>query len=145
MKQVIENSKKRVRVIKNGEVVLSACWNMVTTIYHTYCNYTEKTECFLSIGEKCYSGTDRHTVINRSWECYEGQSTISGSFYDIICQVKYSIINDIKKENGWQKFTSKRMEVITPLLENNETLKLLKLVYDEIEHNSSSFIEINID
>lgn len=142
MRQIIENNKKMVIVKHNDEVLAEIVWNMTTNIYHTYCNYVEKTECKLNLKGKCYWGNSQQTVINRSWEYYEGQATISGSLYDIKAGIEDRIKQELKEKNGWGKMTASRNEVWKKAIEDSEEIKIVSFVLDAIRQNSRSKIEL---
>lgn len=144
MKIIIDGQIKQVKVFKDGQHVANFGFE---AIYRSY-NYgfTHEVNMFYSMFEVDRTGhnSSKATYYNRTWECYEYQSCISGCLYNLLEEVKKEIKDRIKEKNGWKKLTEDRKKTVEEAIEQDETIKIIKAVKEEVYNNSSRQIDIQL-
>lgn len=89
-------------------------------------------ECELHIGFQQFDNKTQY--YNRTWECYEFQSVMCSALYDY----KEYVINHLKEtflaERGYKRMTPKLKAEFELLCANNQQLKDIATVREELEH-----------
>lgn len=80
---------------------------------------------YLEIGYEIATHTCHY--LNRTWECYEFQTSMYGCVYDLLDKLESDLIYQYKRDNDISRLTSKRKEAFkTEILEKNEDYIILK-------------------
>lgn len=108
MTKIIKGQIKQVKVYKDDEHVANFGFE---AIYRSY-NYgfTHEVNMFYSLFGVDRTGHNSYkaTYYNRTWECYDYQSCISGCLSCLLEEVKKEITDRVKEQNGWKKLTDEK-------------------------------------
>lgn len=72
---------------------------------------------------------------NRTWESYDYQSVMRGCINDIIDKALKLFISEYKEKNNVTRLTKEKRELVEKNFYNNEDIKELKQVYDELQYS----------
>lgn len=70
---------------------------------------------------------------NRTWECYEFQSSMSGLINNLKDIKTEHLKNQFKQDNNIKRLTEKTKKQLNEIVNNNEAIKLYNLMLNEIK------------
>lgn len=76
--------------------------------------------------------TNKVQYHNRTWECYEFQSSMSGAIHKLLDMRTDRITKQFKQQNNIKRLTEKTRKQLENLMQNDEAYKEYKLMLKEI-------------
>lgn len=77
--------------------------------------------------------TNKVQYYNRTWECFEFQSSMSGAIYKLLDMATDRITKQFKQQNNIKRLTEKTRTQLEDLIQNDEAYKEYKLMLKEIK------------